>query len=238
MGDATAALVDPPLTQEQTRKVGDWIEHSGKQLAHIYITHGHGDHWFGTGDLLRHFPTAQAWASCSRPGPRGGRGRRLLQRPPLPLGGRQRWLRRLATGTGHRRRAAPGRGGRGPPGPQPTRHPGHHRADPRLPQRRREPPRPASDSDGLLPGDARPPSGPTQPIAVVVRRADPARLNRGLVPGRLIIAANCRPQSSQPIQFDRHHALAFPVSRVGPASRPTASPVAVTSSVVAFSPRG
>ncbi|MFD5010751.1 MBL fold metallo-hydrolase [Streptomyces chartreusis] len=63
MGDATAVLVDPPLTQEQTRKVGDWIEHSGKRLAHIYITHGHGDHWFGTGELLRRFPTAQAWAS-------------------------------------------------------------------------------------------------------------------------------------------------------------------------------
>lgn len=38
-GDATAVLVDPPLTQEQTRKVGDWIEQSGKRLAHIYITH-------------------------------------------------------------------------------------------------------------------------------------------------------------------------------------------------------
>ncbi|MCZ4610975.1 hypothetical protein O3S80_45915 [Streptomyces sp. Lzd4kr] len=64
MGDATAVLVDPPLTQEQTRKVGDLIEHSGKRLAHIYIQHGHGDHSFGTGDLLRRFPTAaQAWAS-------------------------------------------------------------------------------------------------------------------------------------------------------------------------------
>ncbi|MEU8756677.1 MBL fold metallo-hydrolase [Streptomyces chartreusis] len=63
VGDATAVLVDPPLTREQTRKVGDWIEHSGKQLSHIYITHGHGDHWFGTGELLRRFPTAQAWAS-------------------------------------------------------------------------------------------------------------------------------------------------------------------------------
>ncbi|MGW4873838.1 MBL fold metallo-hydrolase [Streptomyces chartreusis] len=61
-GEAAAVLVDPPMTREQTRKVGDWIEHSGKQLAHIYITHGHGDQWFGADDLLRRFPTAQASA--------------------------------------------------------------------------------------------------------------------------------------------------------------------------------
>lgn len=62
-GEREAALVDPPLTAEQTRHVADWVERSGKQLTHIYATHGHGDHWFGTAELLRRFPTARAWAT-------------------------------------------------------------------------------------------------------------------------------------------------------------------------------
>ena len=46
-GASDAVLVDPPFTIEQTRQVGDWIERSGKRLICVYITHGHGDHWFG-----------------------------------------------------------------------------------------------------------------------------------------------------------------------------------------------
>jgi hypothetical protein len=37
-----ADLDDPPFTVEQTRRVGDWIERSGKRLTYIYVTHGHG----------------------------------------------------------------------------------------------------------------------------------------------------------------------------------------------------
>ena len=42
-GATDAILVDPPFTVEQTRRVGDWIERSGKRLTYIYVTHGHGD---------------------------------------------------------------------------------------------------------------------------------------------------------------------------------------------------
>ncbi|WP_330252962.1 MBL fold metallo-hydrolase [Nocardia sp. NBC_00565] len=57
-GENNAVLVDPPLTIEQAQKVGDWVEQSGKHLEHIYITHGHGDHWFGSGPLVERFPGA------------------------------------------------------------------------------------------------------------------------------------------------------------------------------------
>ncbi|MBV8347113.1 MAG: MBL fold metallo-hydrolase [Mycolicibacterium sp.] len=62
-GERDAVLVDPPFTREQVSRVGDWIEHSGKQLTAVYATHGHGDHWFGTDFLLQRFPGAVAYAT-------------------------------------------------------------------------------------------------------------------------------------------------------------------------------
>ncbi|MDX5562710.1 MBL fold metallo-hydrolase [Streptomyces sp. ID05-04B] len=63
IGEREAVLVDPPFTREQTEQVGDWVERSGKRLTHIYATHGHGDHWFGTGELLKRFPDAIPYAT-------------------------------------------------------------------------------------------------------------------------------------------------------------------------------
>jgi glyoxylase-like metal-dependent hydrolase (beta-lactamase superfamily II) len=62
-GEHDAILVDPPFTHDQVRRVGDWIEKSGRTLTHIYATHGHGDHWFGTDELLQRFPSAVAYAT-------------------------------------------------------------------------------------------------------------------------------------------------------------------------------
>ncbi|MDN3029348.1 MBL fold metallo-hydrolase [Streptomyces sp. S.PB5] len=62
-GDRDAVLVDPPLTISQAEAVGEWIEASGKNLTHIFITHGHGDHWF-TADLLARQFGAQVVASA------------------------------------------------------------------------------------------------------------------------------------------------------------------------------
>jgi glyoxylase-like metal-dependent hydrolase (beta-lactamase superfamily II) len=56
MGRRDAVLVDPPLTKTQAAEVGDWIVASGRNLREIYITHGHGDHWFGAIPLLERFP--------------------------------------------------------------------------------------------------------------------------------------------------------------------------------------
>jgi glyoxylase-like metal-dependent hydrolase (beta-lactamase superfamily II) len=56
MGRCDAVLIDPPLTTTQAAEVGDWIAASGRQLGQIYITHGHGDHWFGAIPLLQRYP--------------------------------------------------------------------------------------------------------------------------------------------------------------------------------------
>jgi glyoxylase-like metal-dependent hydrolase (beta-lactamase superfamily II) len=50
-GANDAVLVDPPTTAAQAELVGDWIAAKNKNLTHIAVTHGHGDHWF-TADLL------------------------------------------------------------------------------------------------------------------------------------------------------------------------------------------
>ncbi|WP_454792100.1 MBL fold metallo-hydrolase [Mycolicibacterium lutetiense] len=64
VGSREAVLVDPPLTTAQAAEVGDWVEASGQRLTGIYITHGHGDHWFGAVPLLRRFPDAQVSATA------------------------------------------------------------------------------------------------------------------------------------------------------------------------------
>jgi glyoxylase-like metal-dependent hydrolase (beta-lactamase superfamily II) len=62
-GVRDAVLVDPPMTTEQAVAVGDRIAESGKRLAAIYVTHGHGDHWFGAIPLLERFPGADVRAT-------------------------------------------------------------------------------------------------------------------------------------------------------------------------------
>lgn len=62
-GAHDALLVDPPFTRTQIQSVGDWVERSGRRLAYIYATHGHGDHWFGTGELARRFPGVTVYAT-------------------------------------------------------------------------------------------------------------------------------------------------------------------------------
>jgi glyoxylase-like metal-dependent hydrolase (beta-lactamase superfamily II) len=62
-GEHDAVLVDPPFTNDQIQRVGDWVENSGKKLTYVYATHGHGDHWFGTDVLLQRFPEAIAYAT-------------------------------------------------------------------------------------------------------------------------------------------------------------------------------
>jgi glyoxylase-like metal-dependent hydrolase (beta-lactamase superfamily II) len=62
-GRRDAVLVDALLTVEQTQALVEWVAASGKNLTTIYVTHGHGDHFFGLGALLNRFPNARAVAT-------------------------------------------------------------------------------------------------------------------------------------------------------------------------------
>jgi glyoxylase-like metal-dependent hydrolase (beta-lactamase superfamily II) len=64
-GQRDAVLVDTFITVDQNDVLVDWVRASGKNQTTIYITHGHGDHWFGIGALLERFPGAKAVASPS-----------------------------------------------------------------------------------------------------------------------------------------------------------------------------
>jgi glyoxylase-like metal-dependent hydrolase (beta-lactamase superfamily II) len=59
-GKQDAVLVDTFMTVKQADALADWVGASGKNLTTIYITHGHGDHWFGIGTILERFPNARA----------------------------------------------------------------------------------------------------------------------------------------------------------------------------------
>jgi len=62
-GKRDAVLVDAFLTVEQANALVQWVEAHSKNLTTIYITHGHGDHFFGLGVLLDRFPKAHALAT-------------------------------------------------------------------------------------------------------------------------------------------------------------------------------
>src|SRR5215469_10976896 len=54
-GGEDAVLTDPGMTADQARVIGDWVASRGRNLTDIFVTHGHGDHWFAAGLLAERF---------------------------------------------------------------------------------------------------------------------------------------------------------------------------------------
>jgi glyoxylase-like metal-dependent hydrolase (beta-lactamase superfamily II) len=64
-GERDAVLVDTFLSVQHSKELVDWLVESGKNLTTIYITHAHGDHFFGLKLLLDRFPGVRAFATRS-----------------------------------------------------------------------------------------------------------------------------------------------------------------------------
>jgi glyoxylase-like metal-dependent hydrolase (beta-lactamase superfamily II) len=61
-GEKEAVLIDALITNAEAQRVVEWIRATKKTLTVIYITHGHGDHFFGLNTILAANPGAKAVA--------------------------------------------------------------------------------------------------------------------------------------------------------------------------------
>jgi glyoxylase-like metal-dependent hydrolase (beta-lactamase superfamily II) len=54
-GSRDAVLTDPGFRADQAQALGDWVAAKDRNVTDIFITHGHGDHWFAAGQLAERF---------------------------------------------------------------------------------------------------------------------------------------------------------------------------------------
>jgi glyoxylase-like metal-dependent hydrolase (beta-lactamase superfamily II) len=64
-GEREAVLVDTFLTIDQSAQLATEVAATGKNLIYVYITHGHGDHFFGVNELRERFPSVRVVAMAS-----------------------------------------------------------------------------------------------------------------------------------------------------------------------------
>jgi glyoxylase-like metal-dependent hydrolase (beta-lactamase superfamily II) len=64
-GEQDAVLIDTLPTMQDASALADWIAAKGKKLSHIFITHGHIDHYLGTYPLLERFPGVQVVSTAA-----------------------------------------------------------------------------------------------------------------------------------------------------------------------------
>jgi glyoxylase-like metal-dependent hydrolase (beta-lactamase superfamily II) len=62
-GERDAVLVDPLMTMDEARLLADWVVATGKNVTTIFVTHAHGDHFFGAPAVLERFPDAEVVAT-------------------------------------------------------------------------------------------------------------------------------------------------------------------------------
>jgi glyoxylase-like metal-dependent hydrolase (beta-lactamase superfamily II) len=77
-GREYAVLTDPGFTTTQAKALGDWVVGKGVQVTDIFITHGHGDHWFAAGLLAERFGARVVAAAGAIEKMHGGLGSRPL----------------------------------------------------------------------------------------------------------------------------------------------------------------
>jgi glyoxylase-like metal-dependent hydrolase (beta-lactamase superfamily II) len=62
-GQKDAVLVDTQLTMAAAKELVDWVVATGKNLTTIYVSHAHGDHFYGSDAVLERFPEAKVVAT-------------------------------------------------------------------------------------------------------------------------------------------------------------------------------
>ena len=67
-GENDAVLIDTLPTVEDSANLARWIEASGKRLTHIFITHGHIDHYLGTAHLKARFSDVKVVSTAATAG--------------------------------------------------------------------------------------------------------------------------------------------------------------------------
>ena len=63
-GARDAVLIDTYTSISDNADLVAWVRSFDRNLTHVVVTHGHGDHFFGIGQLLEAFPGARAVSSA------------------------------------------------------------------------------------------------------------------------------------------------------------------------------
>jgi hypothetical protein len=67
-GEARVLGVRGTLTKDESRALAAWVVATGKNVTAIFVTHAHGDHFFGAPAVLERFPDAKVVAGHKRDG--------------------------------------------------------------------------------------------------------------------------------------------------------------------------
>lgn len=62
LGQDEAILIDALILEREGRALAAWIAGHRRRLTTVYVTHGHGDHFFGVAPVIEAFPEARVVA--------------------------------------------------------------------------------------------------------------------------------------------------------------------------------